>query len=118
MLTVEQLKDQIRLTFSEHLGDVYAKADRRSGEDRRKPRRLHDSWPMAKRRLWFVLEELGHAWVNVFKELLADKLRMSERLADTLKYPLSLAGLIGVVVVWELAAGLVFSMARGLVDLL
>ena len=90
MLTIEQLRDQIRLTFSEEV-IVTEREERRSGEDRRRPRTQVDSWPMAKMRAWFIAEEVGHAMVNLPKEFMVDKLEWKEKTADAVKLPATIA---------------------------
>lgn len=77
-MNIEELKDAIRDTFSDQ------------GQD---------SFYFAVKRFWFLITELGHAWVNLPKEFMTDKLGYSERIADVLKYlvaylPVVLLGLI------------------------
>ena len=59
----EELKDAIRETFPD------------------------SSIKNAVERLWFTIVEVGHAYVNIFKEILAKVL--SEELSDELKYLIS-----------------------------
>lgn len=97
MLTIEQLKDQIRLTFSDEVIHVeHNQKERRTPGDRRHARHHVDSWPMAKKRFGFIISELGHAWVNLPKELMTDQMNVSEKWADKLKYPISFVMLMGV----------------------
>lgn len=95
MLTIEQLKDQIRLTFSDEVIHVeHNQKERRTPGDRRHARHHVDSWPMAKKRFGFIISELGHAWVNLPKELMTDQMNVSEKWADRLKYPISFVMLV------------------------
>lgn len=108
MLTVEQLKDQIRLTFSDEVIHVEQhQKERRTPGDRRHTRHHVDSWPMAKKRFGFIVSELGHAWVNLPKELMTDQMRVSERVADRLKYPLSFVMLVGVFAFFTVVSSIV-----------
>jgi hypothetical protein len=93
MMTIERLRDQIRLTFSEEVIET-ERAERRSGEDRRRPRTRVDSWPMAKMRARFIAEEVGHAAVNLPKEFMVDRLGVSERRADRVKVPMTVAAVV------------------------
>ena len=117
MLTVEQLRDQVRLTFSEEVMNS-DREERRTGVDRRRPRMHVDSWPMAKKRFVFLVEELGHGWVNLYKELVADRFGMSERAADVVKYPLSFIAAAVVLGVFCALSKAVFEVANGLVELI
>jgi hypothetical protein len=76
-MNTEELKDQIRQTFSDEDGDSFVFSIKRMG---------------------FILSELGHAYINVFKEFLVDIANRSESVADKVKYPLAFFPLIMLIV--------------------
>lgn len=103
----EKLKDAIRYVFAvDTLGEGpdLSHPERRLNGDRRRPRPRRDSFAMACRRWWFVFLEIGHAQVNVPKELMTDVLKVSEERADKWKYPLAIVPLV-LVYALSVAAG-------------
>lgn len=70
------LKDGIRDTFSDQLGKWWVRL-----------LFVFAALPVVLTVFWFM--EVGHAWVNVFKEEMVKRLHFSESMADAMKYPVS-----------------------------